>query len=274
VTTPSLALQPRVAPRPPGAFGTRRAAHLVERNMVAYRRMWLLLITGVLEPIFYLLSLGVGLGKLIPHVTGPAGTPVSYLDFVAPALLATAAMNGAMYDASFGVFFRLRYDRVYDAVLATPLTPPDIALGELIWCLIRGGMYAVAFTVVVAFFGVLHSPWAVLAIPAALLVSLGFAGLGMGIATYMRSWQDFEAVNLLMMPMFLFSTTFFPLGVYPRALQLFVEATPLYQGIEIIRGLMLGAVQPTMLLRALYLALMALAGLTIAARRFGRLLTA
>jgi lipooligosaccharide transport system permease protein len=274
VTTPSIALQPRVAPRLPGAFGTRRSVHLVERNMAAYRRMWLLLITGALEPIFYLLSLGVGLGKLIPEVTGPAGTPVRYVDFVAPALMATAAMNGAMYDATFGIFHRLKYGKVYQSVLATPLTPPDIALGELTWCLIRGGMYAVAFTAVVSFFGVLHSAWAVLAIPAALLIGLGFAGLGMGIATYMQSWQDFEVVNLLMMPMFLFSTTFFPLGVYPRWLQVFVEATPLYQGIEIIRGLMLGVVEPSLLLRALYLALMAAIGLTVAARRFGRLLTA
>jgi lipooligosaccharide transport system permease protein len=273
VTTSSLAFQPRVAPRMPGAFGTRRSVRLVERNMVAYRRMWLLLVTGALEPIFYLLSLGVGLGKLIPEVTGPGGTPVGYVDFVAPALMATAAMNGAMYDATFGIFHRLKYAKVYDGVLATPLTPPDIALGELVWCLIRGGMYSVAFTVVVSFFGVLRSPWAVLAIPVSLLVSIGFAGLGMAIATYMQSWQDFEVVNLLMMPMFLFSTTFFPLGVYPRGLQLFVEATPLYQGIEIIRGLMLGVVEPSMLLRALYLALMAVAGLAIAARRFGKLLT-
>ena len=270
----SLALQPRVAPRLPGAFGSRRSIHLVERNLTAYRRMWLLLFTGAFEPIFYLLSLGVGLGKLIPDVTGPAGSPVKYVTFVAPALLATAAMNGAMYDATFGIFFRLKYAKVYDAVLATPLTPSDIALGELVWCLIRGGLYAVAFTVVVSFFGVLTSPWAALAIPAALLIGLAFAGLGMAIASYMGSWQDFEFVNLLMMPMFLFSTTFFPLGVYPRGLQLFVEATPLYQGIEIERGLMLGVVGPGLLLRALYLAVMAAVGLGIAARRFGRLLTA
>ena len=270
----SYALQPRVAPRIPGAFGTRRSLRLVERNIVSYRRMWLLFLTGALEPIFYLLSLGVGLGQLIPNVTGPGGGPITYVHFVAPALLATAAMNGAMYDATFGIFFRLKYGKVYDAVLATPLTPPDIALGELAWCLMRGGFYAVAFTIVAAFFGVLASPWAVLAIPAALLIGLGFAGLGMAIATYMKSWQDFEVVNLLMMPMFLFSTTFFPLGVYPRGLQLFVEITPLYQGIEIVRGLMLGVVGPSLLLRALYLALMALGGLAIAARRFGKLLTA
>jgi lipooligosaccharide transport system permease protein len=274
VTTPSLALQPRIAPRLPGGFGSRRSVHLVERNLVAYRRMWLLLLTGAFEPVFYLLSLGVGLGRLIPAVTGPAGTPVRYVDFVAPALMATAAMNGAMYDATFGIFFRLKYAKVYDAVLATPLTPPDIALGELIWCLIRGGMYAIAFTAVIAFFGVLHSPWAVLAIPAALLIGVGFAGLGMAIATFMRSWQDFEIVNMLMMPMFLFSTTFFPLGVYPRGLQLFVEATPLFQGIELIRGLMLGVVPPALAWRALYLALLAAVGLWIAARRFGRLLLA
>ncbi|HTJ66504.1 MAG TPA: ABC transporter permease [Actinospica sp.] len=270
----SYALQPRVAPRLPGLFGTRRSVRLVERNMASYRRMWILLITGCFEPIFYLLSLGVGLGKLIPDVTGPGGAPVTYVHFVAPALLATAAMNGAMYDSTFGIFHRLKYGKVYAAVLATPLTPPDIALGELIWCLMRGGMYAVAFTAVVAFFGVLTSPWAILAIPAALLIGLGFAGLGMAIATFMKSWQDFEVVNLLMMPMFLFSTTFFPLGVYPRGLQLFVEITPLYQGIEIIRDLMLGVVGPSLLLRCLYLAVMAVGGLTIAARRFGRLLTA
>ena len=144
----SLALQPRVVPRMPGAFGTRRSAHVVERNMAAYRRMWLLLFTGAFEPIFYLLSLGVGLGKLIPDVAGPDGSPVKYVSFVAPALLATAAMNGAMYDSTFGIFHRLKYGKVYDAILATPLTAPDIALGELVWCLMRGGLYAVAFTVV------------------------------------------------------------------------------------------------------------------------------
>lgn len=270
----TLALQPRVAPRLPGAFGTRRSAYVVERNMAAYRRMWLLLCTGAFEPIFYLLSLGVGLGKLIPDVTGPTGAPVKYVDFVAPALLATAAMNGAIYDSTFGIFHRLKYDKVYDAILATPLTPPDIALGELIWCLMRGGLYALAFTAVVACFGVLSSPWALLAIPAALLIGVGFAGLGMAVATFMRSWQDFEIVNLLLMPMFLFSTTFFPLGVYPRGLQLFVEITPLYQGIEIVRGLMLGVIEPALGLRALYLAVMAVLGLSIASRRFGKLLLA
>lgn len=270
----SLSLQPRVVPRFPGAFGTRRSGHVVERNLTAYRRMWLLLFTGVFEPIFYLLSLGVGLGKLIPDVTGPDGSPIRYVSFVAPALLATAAMNGAMYDSTFGIFHRLKYGKVYDAILATPLTAPDIALGELVWCLMRGGLYAVAFTVVVAFFGVLASPWAILAVPAALLIGLGFAGLGMALATFMRSWQDFEIVNLLMMPMFLFSTTFFPLGVYPRPLQLFVEATPLYQGIEIVRGLMLGVVEPALALRALYLAVLAVAGLWVASRRFGKLLLA
>jgi lipooligosaccharide transport system permease protein len=270
----SITLQPRVAPHLPGAFGTRRGAHLVERNLTAYRRMWLILVTGAFEPIFYLLSLGVGLGRLVPDVVGPGGARVSYVSFVAPALLATAAMNGAIYDSIFGIFHRLKYDKVYDAILATPLTAPDIALGELVWCLMRGGMYAVAFTAVVAFFGVLASPWAILAIPAALLIGVGFAGLGMASATFMRSSQDFEFVNLLMMPMFLFSTTFFPLGVYPRGLQLFVEATPLYQGIEIIRGLMLGVVEPALAWRALYLAALAVAGLWVASRRFGKLLLA
>lgn len=265
----SLTFAPRSVPI---SFGSKRSLHLIERNMLAYRRMWMILISGVFEPVFYLLSIGVGLGKLIPNVTGPGGGPVTYVAFVAPGLLATAAMQGAVFDSTFNIFFKIKYSKTYDAILATPLGVGDIALGEIGWALMRGSLYAVTFLAVTAGFGATRSAWTLLALPAAVLIGFAFAGLGMGSTTFFRSWQDFEWVTLAMMPMFLFSTTFFPLGVYPRWLQVFVECTPLYQGIEIVRGLMLGTVGPALAWRAVYLAALGTAGLAVASRRLGRLL--
>ncbi|WP_246506806.1 ABC transporter permease [Actinocrinis puniceicyclus] len=267
----SLTYAPRSMPVSLG-FGSKRSLHMIERNMLAYRRAWLILVSGVFEPVFYLLSIGVGLGKLIPHVTGPGGRPLTYVEFVAPALLATAAMQGAVFDSTFNIFFKIKYAKVYDAILSTPLGVGDIALGEVCWALLRGSLYAAAFLAVTAGFGAARSAWTPLALPAAVLIGYAFAGLGMGCTTFFRSWQDFDWINLAMMPMFLFSTTFFPLGVYPRWVQLFVECTPLYQGIEIVRGLTLGAVGPALLWRAVYLALLGTAGLAVATRRLGRLL--
>ena len=267
----SLTYAPRSVPISLG-FGSKRSLHLIERNMLAYRRMWLILLSGVFEPVFYLLSIGVGLGKLIPNVTGPGGAPVTYIEFVAPALLATAAMQGAVFDSTFNIFFKIKYGRNYEAILATPLGVGDIALGEVTWALLRGSLYATTFLIVTAGFGAARSWWTLLALPAAVLIGFGFAGLGMATTTFMKSWQDFEWITLAMMPMFLFSTTFFPLGVYPRPLQLFVECTPLYQGIAIVRGLMLGAVDPALMWRAVYLALLGAAGLIIASRRLARML--
>jgi lipooligosaccharide transport system permease protein len=171
------------------AAGSGRSLRLIERNMLAYRRMWLMLLSGAAEPVFYLLSIGVGLGELVPHVVGPGGRAVSYVDFVAPALLATAAMQGAIFDSTFNIFFKLKYGKVYDAVLMTPLGVRDIAYGETGWALIRGGLYAFTFLIVACCFGAVQSWWALLALPAALLIGFAFSGMGMAATTFMRSWQ-------------------------------------------------------------------------------------
>jgi lipooligosaccharide transport system permease protein len=255
----------------PGLPG-RLSLSLVERNARAYRHLWILLVTGILEPLFYLLSVRVGLGHLVGTVTGPDGQPVSYTEFVAPALLATSAMNGAVYDSTFNVFHKLKYAKVYDAALSTPLGPMDVALGEVTWALIRGLMYAVLFLVVLAAMGLATTPWLILALPASLLVSFAFAGIGMAATTYMRSWKDFDFIILATLPMFLFSTTFFPLSVYPRALQIVVECTPLYQAVDLLRGLAFGAPGPALLSNVAYLAILGLAGLYVAGRRIRRLL--
>jgi lipooligosaccharide transport system permease protein len=271
------ALPLRVVPWPAlsrlrGVLGGRSSLHLIERNARAYRHAWLVLLSGVGEPLFYLLSIGVGLGKLVGTVAGPGGQPVSYTAFVAPALLATSAMNGAIYDSTFNVFFLLKYAKLYDAVLATPMRATDVALGQIGWALIRGALYALAFVLVMLGMGLLRSGWAVLALPAAILTGFAFAATGMAASTFMRSWQDFEYVTLVSLPLFLFSTTFYPLSVYPRAVQIGVECTPLYQAVTLLRGLTLGGAGLGLLVPVGYLAVMGMTGLVIAGRRVGSLL--
>ncbi len=278
MTAPSLRELPlRVLPLPllrtrRPALGGRRSVHLLERHARAYRHIWLVLLSGVFEPLFYLLSIGVGLGKLVGTVAGPGGHPVGFTSFVAPALLATSAMNGAILDSTFNVFFRLKYAKFYDAALATPMRPGDIALGEIGWALIRGGLYSIAFIAVMLAMGLVHSAWAAADVPVALLIGFASAAAGMTATTFMRSWQNFEYIMLATLPMFLFSATFYPLSVYPRPVQIVVECTPLYQGVALMRGLTLGVVGPALLWHAAYLAAVGLAGLYVAGRRIGSLL--
>jgi lipooligosaccharide transport system permease protein len=269
---PLRILPPSLLATRPGALGGRGSARLIERHMRAYRHMWLIIVSGFFEPLFYLLSIGVGISKLVGGNVAFAGHAVGFTSFVAPALLATSAMNGAIADSTFNIFFRLKYAKLYDAALSTPMQSGDVALGEIGWALIRGGLYACAFMVIMLAMGLVHSLWAVLAIPVALLTGFAFAGAGMAATTFMRSWQDFEYVTLATLPMFLFSATFYPLSVYPRALQYVVDVTPLYQGSALLRGLTLGYVGPGLLWHVLYLAVMGTAGLAIAGRRISRLL--
>ncbi len=181
-------------------------------------------------------------------------------------------MNGAIYDATTNVFWKLRYGKVYDSMLATPLGPVDVAIGETAWAQFRGALYATGFIVTAAALGLLHSWWAVLALPAAMVVGFGFAGIGIAASTFLRSWQDFELVQIVLLPMFLFSATFFPVSVYPVAIQWFVRFSPLYHAITLIRALTLGGVGPINLLNAAYLLALGVLGIFVARRRMAGLL--
>jgi len=256
---------------PPGLYAGR-SRMLVERNVFVYRRIWLIVVSGMFEPLFYLLALGTGFGALIGTVGTPDGSAIGYAHFLAPGLLAAAAMNGAVYDATYNFFFKLRHEKVYDAMLTTPLGPIDIAMGEITWSLLRGGLYSTGFLLVMLAMGLVGSAWALLALPAALLVAMSFAAVGMAATTFMRSWQHLELVQLVMMPMFLLATTFYPLSVYPAALRWLVQCLPLYQGVELLRSLTTGAVGVEVLWHVLYLVLMAVVGLTVASQRLAGLL--
>jgi lipooligosaccharide transport system permease protein len=256
---------------PPGMYAGR-ARVLVERSLLVNRRAWLAVVSGFCEPLFYLFAMGVGFGALVGEVVGPGGEPVSYVAYVAPALLAASAMNGAVYDATFNIFFKFKYAKLYDAMLATPLGPIDVAVGEIAWALLRGGLYAAGFLSVMAAMGLLVSPWALLALPAALLVAFSFAAVGMACTTFMRSWQDFDLIQLALLPMFLFSTTFFPLTVYPGLVRVIVQCLPLYHAIELMRELCAGVVEAGLLWHVAYFAVMAAVGVVVSARRLGHLL--
>jgi lipooligosaccharide transport system permease protein len=254
------------------ALSARRAGFLVHRNLLVARRTWVVYASGVVEPFFYLFSIGVGIGGLVGDVVTDTGTALSYQAFVAPGLLAAAAMNGAIYDSVFNLFFKLRYSKLYDAVLATPLSAADAAVAETAWAVLRGATYSAAFLVVMGVLGLLGSWWALLALPAAILIGFAFASVGLAATTFLRGWQDFEFVQLALLPLFLFSTTFYPLSTYPGALQVVVQCTPLYHGIELVRGLVTGDVRWSLLGSAAYLAALGLAGLAVGARRLSLLL--
>jgi lipooligosaccharide transport system permease protein len=249
-----------------------RGLRLIERHARFYRRFWLILAAGAAEPLFYLLSVGVGIGGLIGTVAGPDGQQVPYREFVAPGLLAVSALNGALNDATFNIYGRLKFDKLYDAVLTTPLGARDVAFAEIGWAVLRGMIYSVSFLVVMAAMGLIRSSWAVLALPGAALISFATAAIGVFLTTYMKSWQDFDYVLLVAVPMFLFSGTFFPLSVYPHVIGDIVAWSPLYQGVVILRDLVLGLPSPDLLWRAAYLLALGVAGLALAGHRIAKLL--
>lgn len=249
---------------------TPRSWRLVERNVASSRGAWLVFVSGFFEPLFYLFAMGVGVGALVGTVD-VNGTSIGYREFVAPALLAASAMNGAVYESG-NVFFKLKYALTYEGVLATPMTVRDVALGELTYTLIRGTVYSVGFVTVMLAMGLLDSPWAVLAIPAALLVSAAFAAPAVFGVTLMRSWADFAFVELCTLPMFLFSATFVPADTYPAIVRALLPLTPLYHGVELLRALTLGNVTRLAVVHVAYLVALTAVFLLLADRRLAKLL--
>jgi lipooligosaccharide transport system permease protein len=250
------------------AFGSRRALRVIERNMLVYKHGWLVFLSGFFEPLFYLVSIGFGLGD----VPGPGGEPIPYALFVAPALLAASSMNGAVTESTFNFFFKLNYDKTFASILTTPMSPGDISLGELGWALIRGGLYALGFLGVMFALGLVRSPLILLTVPGALLIGFAFAAVGMAATSFMRTWQDFDLIQLVILPMFLFSGTFFPLDTLPEPVRILVQLTPLYHGVDLLRQLTVGVVGPTTLVHVAYLLVMGFVGLAIVSRRLDKLL--
>ncbi len=243
---------------------------VVERNVLVYRRTWMILFSGFFEPLFYLFFFVYPLERFIGSITFE-GEAIEYAAFVAPALLAASAMNGAFYDAT-NVFWKLRYGKVYDAMLSTPVSPKDVAVGETLWAVARAMMYSTAFLVVIVALGLVESWWALLVLPACFVIGFGFAGAGIAAVTWMRNWKDFDLLQLIMLPMFLFSATFYPISVYPEVLEWVVRCLPLYHGIELVRSLATGTVAAFQLVNVAYLASLGAVGMWLASKRIDGLL--
>lgn len=228
---------------------------------------WGIIATGFFEPVFYLLAMGIGMGALVGTVPGPDGRPISYAMYIAPALLATSAMNGAIYDSVNNVFFKLRYSKLYHGMLQTSLGPMDVAIGEIFMALFRGLLYAVGFLGVLAIMGLVTTWWALAMIPVALLIALGFASLGMAVTSFIKGFQQLDLVPMVLLPMFLFSSTLYPITVFPEAIQWIIKALPLWHGIELMRQLSVGFLTPGTLVHAAYFVVMSVVGITAASLR-------
>jgi lipooligosaccharide transport system permease protein len=245
----------------------RRTGSLVERNALIYRRSLTPVLSSIVEPVLYLLTIGFGVGTLVGKV---AGVDVRYAAFVAPGILATTAMNAAFNQTGFAIFMRIKTEKVYDAIVPTPLSVADIAVGEVASAVLSGVFATVGFVVVMLFLGLVVSPDILLAIPGALLVGYAFAAAGLAVTTYMRDFPDFQLVQLVMLPMFLFATTFYPLTVYPSWARPIIEVLPLYQSIQLLREPALGTFHWDLLVAALYLVVFGSLALALATRRLTR----
>jgi lipooligosaccharide transport system permease protein len=265
---------PSPTPMPSAIASVLRARRLVQRNLLVYRHSWVVIVSGFFEPLFYLLGIGFGLGSMVQSIEVRPGFAIPYQAFVAPGLLAMACMNGAIAETIFNVFFKLNYQRTYDGILATPLGIREIAIGELIWSLFRGTMYAAAFVAVMAAMGLVYSWWVVLVIPGAVLLGAAFSAAGLAATSFLRTVQDFDLpMGLVVMPMFLFGGVFFPLAVYEEVSSVIpwiIESLPLYRGVHLFRELSTGTVDATALFDVAYLVVFTAVGLAIAMRQMER----
>ncbi len=270
IVSQQLRLEP--SRRPLGSLYAGNVRAVFSRGVKAtWGTNWAIMVSGFVEPVLYLVAMGIGLGSLIGTVTGPGGAEIGYANYIAPALLAVSAMNGAVYDSTWNVFFKLHFAKLYEGMLYTSLGPLDVALGEILLALLRGALYATGFTAVMGAMGLITSPWALLMIPAAVVVAFGFASFGMAITSYMKTFQQMDWINFIMLPMFLFSATFYPLSVYPEPIQWLIQALPLWHGVEMLRQLSAGIFTGAILVHLLYFLVMIVLGLILSTGRLRKL---
>ena len=265
-----------IAERQANRMGARhyagRSHVILERSLVALKSSnWFPVVSGFLEPLLYLFSFGYGVGTLIGDIQASNGQVVRYAMFIAPGLLATSAMNGAIYDSTWNVYFKLHEGKIYHGMLATSLGPLDVALGEILTALLRGFAYAVGFMAVATPMGLIPSWWGVLAIPAAVLIAFGFASIGMAITSYFKSYQQMGLINISLLPIFLFSGSFYSLSVFPDWAQIVIKTLPLWHAIEMIRNLSLGIINFSLLGHVAYFLVMSGTGLFITTNRLNAL---
>ena len=263
-----MAVQARTAIHPP--VSPARALKLFYRNLLAYKHYWMAFISGFFEPFFYLVAVGFGVGQFIDTVPY-GGVHLEYAVFLAPGLLAASTLNGAVFDGFFSPYFKLNWMKTYEGIVTTPVGIPDIAVGEILWALMRGTIYGVGFLIVMLVLGLIRSPWALLALPAVMLSAGALSSGAMILTGVTKEISSLEKVmTLIVFPLFLFSGTFFPVSLYPGFLRPIVAATPLFHSASLLRDLTTGQVAGRTLWSAAYLATMLLLASTVAVRLMRR----
>lgn len=228
----------------PHPSALRAALVAYEHQLLLYLRTWRgSLFSNFAQPVLFLLAMGVGLGSYVDRSGSGALGDVPYLQWLAPALLASTVMQGSAFEATFPVMAGFRWTRRYHAMYATPLTPYAIAFGQIAWIATRATMVGAIFALVIVLFGAAATPGILLAIPVGTLTALAFAG---PIAAFMSTQHDTNAFNSIwrfgITPLFLFSGTFFPVETLPEQLQPVAWILPLWHGVDLARALTLGTI--------------------------------
>jgi lipooligosaccharide transport system permease protein len=237
---------------------TPGALSFLGQRLTSYRHYWRSsLISSVLEPVLFLASMGLTLGVLVDRGPGLPGG-VSYLSFLAPGLLVAAAMQTGTFESTYPVLGAIKWDKTYDAVLATPTRVTDLIAGHLLFVAFRVTTAAALFLAVLVLFGAADSWLVVLAVPAALLTGLAFAAPVSALAARLENDSGFAALQRFgIIPLFLFSGTFFPIETLPGFLQPVAWLSPLWHGVDLTRGLVLGTVADRPLVMLTHVAVLA-----------------
>jgi lipooligosaccharide transport system permease protein len=227
---------------------TWRFLKVWQRNLIVYQKIWKInLLTPILEPLFYLLAFGVGLGGLVGKVTYQ-GLETDYINYITPALLAINIMYSAFFENTYGSFVRMYYQKTFDAVLATPLSLEELITGEIMWGATKALIATVIMQGVISLFGLIHYPQGLLIIPLAFLGGVAFGSIAMFCTGLTPSIDMFNLpIFLFITPMFLFSGTFFPVDSLPVWAQKVSLIFPLTHLVDITRQLCLGMIGPELL---------------------------
>ncbi len=248
-------------------------ARILEHRALQYRRTFRASLFGsFLSPVMFLAAMGIGLGAYVQTDGNAAFGGLTYLQFLAPGLLAASVMQSAAFEATFPVMGGLMWTRTFHGMYATPISPFQIAMGNLAWIAIRMTMIATVFTIVVVLFGAASSLQIILAIPAAVLTGMAFAAPVAAFAATQRTVNKFNAIfRFGVTPLFLLSGTFFPIASLPDAIQPLAWLSPLWHGVSLTRSLALGTIGDEPLLALAHIGILAaltVAGILWAARTF------
>lgn len=252
------------------------ALRVVETYLITYRRRWKFsMATTLVNPIFFLVGMGVGLGSLVDKGQGSGHGSlggVAYLSFLAPGLLAATVMQVAASESTYPIMARIKWDRIYDAMLATPMTVVDLVTGQLAWIALRLLQTSATFLAVMVLFGAVESPLALLALPGAVLTGMAMSSpICAYAATRENDYAMSTVLRFVIMPMFLFSGTFFPVSQLPSGIRPIAYVTPLWHGVDLCRSLALGSVElGPALVHVAYLAVLFAVGYALCCVTFRR----